>query len=432
MGGFFNNNKGNKGNDATSISGLSDVDLTTVAPSEGYVLSYINGLWKPKAIPTGGTAPSNVILFEDWTGGESVTIATGTPLPDTTAPILTITPNGGTFATSQNVTMAANETAEIFYTTDGTTPTISSTKYTSAINLSDTTTIKTIAKDTAGNISTVKTVTFTKDVAAPADTTVPVLTISPGAGTFVTSQSVTMTTNETAEIFYTTDGTTPTTASPKYSAPVTVSATTTVKAFAKDTAGNNSAVQTAVYTKDAGNPTGYVNDASLLLKADNPTVTPYAFANKDLYFNDTDQFTYGVTFKPVADTNAALRLAYRQSPNAIKFEFTFDNKITATLTGKLANGTGSASYPNISPTTVYPVDGSYYHAVIMRTATQLEMYMNDIKVGSVSVPADFKVDESTSELTIGVAGEVGQVKNVVYYNRILTTAELTQNYNALK
>ncbi|WP_198512516.1 chitobiase/beta-hexosaminidase C-terminal domain-containing protein, partial [Bacillus sp. mrc49] len=200
----------------------------------------------------GGTVPSNVILYEDWAAGETVIIDTGNtaPPPDTTAPILIIAPNGGTFATTQSVTMSTNETAEIFYTLDGSTPTVSSTKYTSAINLSNTATIKAIAKDTAGNISAVNTVAFTKDVTAPTDTTPPVLTVSPAAGTYTTSQSVTLTANETADIYYTLDGTTPTTASIKYSSPFTVSATSTVKAFAKDTAGNSSVVQTVAYTID--------------------------------------------------------------------------------------------------------------------------------------------------------------------------------------
>jgi hypothetical protein len=57
-----------------------------------------------------------------------------------------------------------------------------------------------------------------------------------------------MSANETATIFYTTDGSTPTTASAAYSGPLTVDATTTLKYFGKDTAGNISTVQTQLYT----------------------------------------------------------------------------------------------------------------------------------------------------------------------------------------
>ena len=82
------------------------------------------------------------------------------------------------------------------------------------------------------------------------DTTPPVLTITQG-GTFTDTQTVTMTTNENATIYYTLDGTEPTTSSPVYSAPLTLTDTTTVKAFARDPAGNESAVQTVTYTKTA-------------------------------------------------------------------------------------------------------------------------------------------------------------------------------------
>ncbi|WP_309140246.1 chitobiase/beta-hexosaminidase C-terminal domain-containing protein, partial [Lysinibacillus sp. GbtcB16] len=89
---------------------------------------------------------------------------TNTIPPDTTPPILTITP-GTTFTDSMTVTMSTNETADIYYTTDGTTPTTGSTKYTSVINITNTTTIKTFAKDAAGNFSAVQTQTYTKQVA---------------------------------------------------------------------------------------------------------------------------------------------------------------------------------------------------------------------------------------------------------------------------
>ncbi|MBR4388877.1 MAG: endonuclease [Prevotella sp.] len=58
----------------------------------------------------------------------------------------TFSPAGGTYTTTQNVTLScATNGASIYYTTDGTTPSASSTPYESAITISTTTTLKVIA-----------------------------------------------------------------------------------------------------------------------------------------------------------------------------------------------------------------------------------------------------------------------------------------------
>ena len=56
-----------------------------------------------------------------------------------------ISPNGGSFTSSQSVTITADADATIYYTTDGSTPTTSSSVYSSALNLTATTTVKAIA-----------------------------------------------------------------------------------------------------------------------------------------------------------------------------------------------------------------------------------------------------------------------------------------------
>ena len=80
--------------------------------------------------------------------------------------------------------------------------------------------------------------------------TVSAPTIS-GSTPFAENTTVTMTAESGAEIRYTTDGTTPTASSTLYSAPITLTATTTVKAIALKN-GLNSSVATKVFTKSTG------------------------------------------------------------------------------------------------------------------------------------------------------------------------------------
>ena len=74
----------------------------------------------------------------------------------------TFSPEEGTFTEAQNVTIScATSGATIHYTTDGSTPTASSTTYSSAIPVSETTTIKAIAVKSGMNNSDVATATYT-------------------------------------------------------------------------------------------------------------------------------------------------------------------------------------------------------------------------------------------------------------------------------
>ena len=83
---------------------------------------------------------------------------TPTPTPSVSAPVISgVTP----FETSTSVSMSAESGAEIRYTTDGSTPSASSSLYSSAITLNATTTVKAVAiKD--GVTSSVANKTFTK------------------------------------------------------------------------------------------------------------------------------------------------------------------------------------------------------------------------------------------------------------------------------
>lgn len=187
-------------------------------------------------------------------------------------------------------------------------------------------------------------------------------------------------------------------------------------------------------TPVAAAQTGKVNDASLILYQDNPVTKQTVEAADDVYFQNGDFWTAFATIKPVLNTNAATKIFSRLTPNAVNFEFTFDNHFKCTLTGKITNGTGSANFPAaIDPTANTDFSG-YYHVAAVRDSTKLWLYVNNIMVHSVSVASDFWIDPSASPMKFGDNSQTNQpiFKNMGYYNRALSAAELTQNYNALK
>ena len=74
-------------------------------------------------------------------------------------------------------------------------------------------------------------------------------TFSPAAGSYSSPQTVTISdTTSGVTLFYTNDGTTPTTSSAVYTGPITVNSTETIKAIAAGSGYTNSAVATASYT----------------------------------------------------------------------------------------------------------------------------------------------------------------------------------------
>ena len=96
-------------------------------------------------------------------------------------------PAAAVFFSTKNITIPAVAGADIYYTTDGSTPTKSSTKYTAAFDLSATTTVKAIAIDEDGLVSPVASASYTKEavlVIAGSDVELQTFTISGTTGSY--------------------------------------------------------------------------------------------------------------------------------------------------------------------------------------------------------------------------------------------------------
>ena len=84
------------------------------------------------------------------------------------------------------------------------------------------------------------------------DSIAPITTALPPGGTYTSAQSVTLTCSDGSgsgcdKIYYTTDGTNPTTGSPVYSSPIGIATNTTIRFFAVDLAGNPEDAKMQIY-----------------------------------------------------------------------------------------------------------------------------------------------------------------------------------------
>ena len=145
---------------ANAINALSSTSIQTASTTE--YLAIIDGkvavrLGNTSTLPTGTGWIENAsgIGYKVWS-----------KVAVNVAPTVAISPVGGSFVagTTQSVTIAATDDkagSVVYYTTDGTTPTVSSSVYSTPINVTATSTIKAIAKDADGLFSGVASQTYT-------------------------------------------------------------------------------------------------------------------------------------------------------------------------------------------------------------------------------------------------------------------------------
>jgi glycosidase len=250
-----------------TLDGTTPTTLSTVYSG---ALPVTSGTVTVKAMATafGVTTPSIV-------GTRTYTIDAGV----TSTPQMS--PAGGTYSVGQSVTVTSPDGGTIYYTTDGSTPTTASAVYSSQIPVlgdGTTMTIKAVALAPAKTISSVASATYIIDYPQVVD---PV--ISPASGTYTTDQLFTIECGTpSATIYYTIDGSVPTTASPVYSTPFTLAeGSVTVRAMATAASYSDSSVVSESYTisSDAISSIQLLEAEVIILGEDYTVKDVYAGAN---------------------------------------------------------------------------------------------------------------------------------------------------------
>ena len=184
-------------------------------------------------------------IFTSAAGDQGMVVpVTLTVEGSTAAATPTFSPPGGVYTAKQTVTISDTTIgAAIYYTLNGSAPTTSSPVYSTPVTVTPPEVINAIAVAPGYLQSADGKATYS----LPAAAATPVF--KPAAGTYTTPQSVTITdATPGAVIYYTINGTAPTTASTKYTGAIAVSETETIKAIAVAPDYTESAVASATYT----------------------------------------------------------------------------------------------------------------------------------------------------------------------------------------
>ena len=150
----------------------------------------------------------------------------------------------GTYTGAQTVALSdSTPGATIYFTTDGSTPSSSSTVYAGPIVVSASETVQAIAAAVGYSNSNIASAAFAINLP---QTVTP--TFTPAAGTYTSTQTVSISdATAGAVIYYTTDGSIPTSSSSVYTGPLTVAASETIEAIAFASGDSPSAIASAAY-----------------------------------------------------------------------------------------------------------------------------------------------------------------------------------------
>ena len=170
---------------------------------------------------------------------------------DTVPPASSASPRGGKYFHPVSVRLSTEEGGVIHFTTDGSKPTTDSQVYKTPVALRKNTTVRFFAVDAAGNAENLHREVYTIRL----DTTKPVTLAEPSGGLFKEPVVVNLSSEKGTKVYYSIDGSRPTTKSPRYTGPVRFVRSGVLRFFAVDEAGNKETVREESYVIDTHPPT---------------------------------------------------------------------------------------------------------------------------------------------------------------------------------
>lgn len=346
------------------------------------------------ASPINISVPTTLKFFSRDLAGNIEPVQTQVYTIDVTPPTGTITINSGApFTTTINVTLtlSCNDTngcSQMGFSNDGSTYSTSeaySTTKAWTLALGDgTKTVYVRFEDAAGNWSTPYSDTIILDATAPTTTAAP-----PG-GSYNSAQSVTLSCSDGTglgcdKIYYTTDGSTPTTV---YTSPINISSTTTLKFFAKDVVGNSESIRTEIYSIDMIPPTGTITIdggatfavsttvALTLSCGDNVGCSEMQFSNDNINYSTPE--AYGTTKAwALASGNGTKTVYVKFKDLAGNWSSTYSDTII--LNSSCSNSPvkiGSVSFSTLQAAYDSAVNGSVIKCIGIRSIQNLTVNRN--------------------------------------------------------
>lgn len=364
-----------------------------------------------------------------FVGSVTITYSPNTPVKTQTP---SLSPSTGTYNTAQTVVPSGEAGSTFYYTLDGSDPTEASSTMGSGVTISlpngQTSVTKTVtvrAKASGKLLSDPVAVTITIN-SGLIKTTAPTIVL-PGAGPFTGPVSVTINSTETADIYYTQDGTAPSTGSTKYAGAFQISAvgSYTIRALA---------VASGKTPSDEATPATFTINPSVEYKlyfkpASGTTAIPEAY----VWYGTPAKEVFGTwasTTKMTASTDfpgwyvADLLAAGVPSGTTVGVIFkTGSTKLSgsadlsrAGTTGFCNMATGTPVWTDNCPDVITPVIGASVAQPNFTTSTTVTLQATSIPSGQIP---QYKWDNGAlttftngQVLTVGADWTVGQSKTL--------------------